>query len=525
MANSVNLDALIPRADFSESDVEQASSEKLPSLGLTHLGQESFLVPNLRKPDFQRETNQWNSSQILTFLKSFVDNELVPSVIFWKSPGKIFVIDGGHRLSALMAWIRDDYGDGAVSEKFYNGNISEEQKRIAKAVRKKVDAELGSFNRFREVMFDSASATSDPILAKRASNATTRTISLQWVEGDAEKAETSFFKINKQGTPLDKVEERLLRERRKPIAIAARSVVRAGTGHKYWSKFSEGIQKKIEEESLLSHETLFAPELRFPIKTLNLPHGGRASPIEAYNILMDLLAYSIVGSPKPNHSSYLYSEDADGHATIKALGQLRRVMERITGNDSPSLGLHPAVYFYSQTGRHWDMMFVAIVAVFSKALRNNDDDFFKIFTKNRFNIEKMLLENKALIGQANIAIRSGSRVSKWSGLIEDAARGKIFSDGFDPDQLLQTLDLSGKLIASEINEVGQNFSDNTKSALFLRDSISSAVKCLVCSGLILAEKSVSYDHVTPKSKGGAGAVANGQLTHPYCNSIKENLWA
>jgi hypothetical protein len=27
----------------------------------------------------------------------------------------IFVIDGGHRLSALRAWMEDDYGDGTIS--------------------------------------------------------------------------------------------------------------------------------------------------------------------------------------------------------------------------------------------------------------------------------------------------------------------------------------------------------------------------------------------------------------------------
>ena len=117
MAKTVNLDAMIPRADFCESDDNAAQSEKIQSLGLSQLDQGSFLIPSLRKPDFQRETNQWTIEQIVIFLKSFLDNELVPSVILWKSPGKIFVIDGAHRLSVLIAWIRDDYGDGTLSKK------------------------------------------------------------------------------------------------------------------------------------------------------------------------------------------------------------------------------------------------------------------------------------------------------------------------------------------------------------------------------------------------------------------------
>lgn len=523
MASTINLDALIPRADFCESEVSDTTAEKIQTLGLSQLGTESFLVPSLRKPDFQRETNQWTASQIIVFLKSFVDNELVPSVILWKSPSRIFVIDGAHRLSAIMAWIRDDYGDGAASEKFYNGNISAEQKRLAASVRKKIDSEIGNYNKFRQAMMDSTSVKSDPLLAKRASNATTRTLSLQWVEGDAEKAETSFFKINKQGTPLDKIEERLLRDRRKPIAISARSIVRAGSGHKYWSNFDDVKQKEIEDRANEIHGILFTPEIEFPIKTLNLPHGGKSSPIHAYNIIMDLIAYSALGHDKLKNDHFLYMNDDDGSGTIKTLKLLSNVIKRITGNDSPSLGLHPAVFFYSQTGRHWDMMFIAITNVIAKSIRNNDDKFFKDFTKNRRVIEDIFLNNKALIGQANIAIRSSSRIQKWSDFFENLSRGKIFKSGFSPDEMLDSLELKGKLIASEITEASENFSEKTKSAVFLSESVKQSYKCPVCGGLVLAEKSVSYDHVRPKSSGGKGGIDNIQITHPYCNSIKEHL--
>ena len=294
MARTANLDAMIPRADFCESDDAASQAEKIQSLGLSQLDEGSFLIPSLHKPDFQRETNQWTMEQIVIFLKSFLDNELVPSVILWKSPGKIFVIDGAHRLSVLLAWIRDDYGDGTRSMKFYDGQASKEQLSTADTLRKRISREIGSFTRIRSAMLDISSVESDIVLTRRASNAITRTLSLQWVEGDAEKAESSFFKINKQGTPLDKVEERLLRNRRKPIAIGARSIVRAGSGHKYWSQFEEKYQVEIEDLARQLHKIMFSPEIEFPIKTLNLPHGGRASPISAYDILMDRAACKIL---------------------------------------------------------------------------------------------------------------------------------------------------------------------------------------------------------------------------------------
>jgi len=72
----------------------------------------------LRKPDFQRETNHWSPEQVVTFIASFLDDELIPSLILWYSPSYIFVIDGGHRLSALRAWMNDDYGIGLCHYSF-----------------------------------------------------------------------------------------------------------------------------------------------------------------------------------------------------------------------------------------------------------------------------------------------------------------------------------------------------------------------------------------------------------------------
>ncbi|UZD90053.1 GmrSD restriction endonuclease domain-containing protein [Cognatishimia activa] len=273
MAQKVNLDAMLPRADFAAKSDDDSSAEKIQTFSVAQLKQDSFLVHRLRKPDFQRETNHWDPKQILVFLKSFLDNELVPSVILWQSPSHVFVIDGGHRISTLRAWIEDDYGDGPISSKFYRGTIPDDQKRVATRVRNLVNREIGPYKTLHAAMIDPDS-TSDDVLKKRARNLATRSLSLQWVEGDAEKAETSFFKINTQGTPLHKTEERLLRERRNPVAISARSIVRAGTGHKYWSRFDQETMNQIEDSALELHELLFQPEINEPIKTLDLPLGG-----------------------------------------------------------------------------------------------------------------------------------------------------------------------------------------------------------------------------------------------------------
>ena len=135
MANRVNLDAMIPREDFALTE-EEFAIDLFPGFPISNLASDAPILKLLRKPDFQRETNHWTPNQITTFVASFLDNEVIPSLILWKSPNLIFVIDGGHRLSALRAWMEDDYGDGAISLQFYKGEISDEQRRLARRARK-----------------------------------------------------------------------------------------------------------------------------------------------------------------------------------------------------------------------------------------------------------------------------------------------------------------------------------------------------------------------------------------------------
>ena len=82
---------------------------------------------------------------------------------------------------------------------------------------------------------------------RRLTGVASRALHIQWVTGNAEKAEASFFKINTEGTPLDDIEELLLRNRQRPIAISARAVIRAGKGHRYWSAFPPETAAKIED--------------------------------------------------------------------------------------------------------------------------------------------------------------------------------------------------------------------------------------------------------------------------------------
>lgn len=107
--NVVNLDALIPRDDFAV-DESPSKATPLDRINMAHLDGH-FFAGDLRKPDFQRETAQWTPAKVGDLIRSFLDADLIPAIILWRAGASIFVIDGAHRLSAMLAWVLDDYGD------------------------------------------------------------------------------------------------------------------------------------------------------------------------------------------------------------------------------------------------------------------------------------------------------------------------------------------------------------------------------------------------------------------------------
>ncbi len=515
MAQRVNLDAMISRADL-QIQGPDAAAQQFGDFPIRNLEEDNPVRRLLRKPDFQRETNHWSPEQLATFLGSFLDNELIPSIILWKSSIHIFVIDGGHRLSALRAWMEDDYGDGPISIKFYSGEISAQQKHAAKAARVLVERHIGRFTTLRSLV---GAIDADPKQISRATNLFTRALNLQWVVGNVDVAESSFFKINSQGTPLDDVEEMLLKNRHKGLAIAARAIVRAGAGHKYWSAFTNSTQRQIERAAEEFHQLLFDPEIKLPVRSLDLPLGGSVSPVDALALLIDFLA---IASSRQLPTRNIESDpvDKDGSDTLACLQLAKVVAMRIVGNDSPSLGLHPAVYFYNERGVHSRHLFLGVARLITDKIRNNDSVWFEKFTKVRADLEKYLIENKAVINQLFTNMNRNARVLKardmLNALVTTLSAGKRFGN----EELFESVGATGTILDIQRTPSRSTFTKETKSQVFLQEALTKTPKCPFCGGLLFPVKSISYDHKTPLSAGGASTAANAQLMHPYCNSVK-----
>ena len=525
--NLVNLDAMIARADFADKESEDKVFETVSTISLRDFTKGGLIGPNLRKPDFQRETNHWSPEQVVSLLECFINGDLIPSVILWQSPTYLFVIDGGHRLSVLRAWVEDDYGDGPISQKFFGYEISSEQKKSADNTRKLLaSANIDSWQHFLSKIDDNSEVPIPDTDRRRISTIISRGLPIQWVKGDPDKAATSFFKINTKGTPLDDVEELLLKNRKKSISIAARAVIRASKGHRYWSAFDNNKIQEIERFAKELHKVLFKPELQRPIKTLALPLGGAQAVRTALQILIEFILISNKNQQGLPKEIGKYPDDTDGSGTIEALKRSLKLAKRITGNDGGSLGLHPAVYFYGPTGRHSEPLFLGTAMLFSKKLAHNDQTFFDKFTTAREKLETILIKNKDLIATIVQKHYSKERADKYLFMLEGIIALILEDQEVDEHMLVSLSGFKGKkLVAANLSTLvsdTKKFSEDTKSEVFINTALSSALKCPICRGYLDPEKSVSYDHITRIRENGIGDSDNCQLTHPYCNqSVKQ----
>lgn len=513
----VNLDAIIPREDF-EAEQSLISGKKKETLSIEDIKSDSFFFSSVRKPDFQRETNEWDAKKIAELLDSFLNDDLIPAIILWRSSaGYIFVIDGSHRLSALAGWINDDYGHGSISKAFYDGIIPEEQISVAEETAKAIRKRIGSYADYKLALTNPEKVA--PEIVRRSKNLGALAIQVQWVEGDATKAENSFFKINQQAAPIDKTELVLLESRKKPNCIAARAIIRGGKGHKYWSGFSSNNQEEIQRLASEVHEVLFNPKLQTPIKTLDIPIGGKNYSGQTLPLVLDFV--NIVNNISPDFKKTL-SDDLTGEATINILKRTRKIAWRINSVHASSLGLHPAVYFYSQEGRHKVASFYAIAAL---VLQMDKANSFNDFISVRPLFEKFVILYDYLPQQMIRRFRSafGSHrhiADLYLEVIRLLGQGKSIDEVVN--EVLTQENFKYLNLVQENPEVTTgDFSSERKSAVYIKSALQHAPTCKICSGL-MHRNSVTIDHIDRREDGGLGAVDNGQIAHPYCNTTFKN---
>lgn len=513
MVGHVNLDALLSREDF-EVLTSNDDAPVPQTISARDLETNAFFYLALRKPDFQRETSEWDPKRVVGLIRTFIEGDLIPAVILWKHKEYLFVIDGSHRLSALIAWVQDDYGDGGLSQKFFGHAIPQEQLTFAQRTRDLVSKEIGSYADFVRAAQAPSGYGPDTIAKSRALGS--RVLSLQWVRGNATTAEDSFARINQQAAQITPQELQLIRGRRRPDVMAARAIMRRGTGHQYWSAFGEAEQAEIRRFAADIYRLLFEPEFSYPIRTIDLPAGGSVYAAPTLKMIHDfvLLCQGTVDD----------AEDGTGHRTVEFLKRTKRVAELILSNRPGSLGLHPAVYFYSWTGKQQPILFLTMAELVVEYDRNRK---LPSFIKVRSALEEFIISNRTLLNQ--IVRKFGTKDSGRSHLsrfyktviatIEEGKSGLEIIEALTGDKSLSYLQPS----ENPYEGVSPNrHSAQVKSGVVIKGLLDSCPRCPICEGLV-PHQAISIDHKDRRQDGGGSQAENLQVTHPYCNTgIKES---
>ncbi len=396
--------------------------------------------------------------------------------------------------------------------------IPDEQKEIADQTRKLVNKTVGSYRDFRLALTHPGKV--EPGIVQYSKNLAALAIQLQWVEGDASKAENSYFKINQQPAPIDPTELKLIKSRRKPNSIAARAIIRSGKGNKYWSSFSDEIQNQVQEIAKEINKILFEPKLQTPIKTLDVPLAGKLYSNQTLSLILDFI--NIVNNIDFNNKGI--DDDTTGKKTIELLKKTIKIAQKLNSNHTSSLGLHPIVYFYSKQGRYKTVSFLAMVDLI---LDLDQKKKLNSFIKVRKEFEDFLLDYDDLTQQILYKKRSVQKSYQHiSNLFQKVIIGLNSQNTIENiiNDITSNRDFNYLNIGQENkqnNSDEQDFKTNIKSEIYIRDALSNALRCKICNGFI-HKNSIHIDHKQRKRDGGLATIDNGQITHPYCNSGYKN---
>ena len=331
------------------------------------------------------------------------------------------------------------------------------------------------------------------------------------MRGDATTAEASFVRINQQAAMITPQELELIKSRKKPHAIAARAIKSRGTGHKYWASFESREQREIQTLATELHDLLFVPPLRYPIKSLDIPAGGSVYSGPSLRMIYDFITLAV--------DTVSTEDDATGVKTIEYLKRCKRVMLLTLSHHESSIGLMPAVYFYSWTGNQQPILFLTMVSLLIDYDRARKLDEF---TDRREEFENFLLVNRTLTAQV---IRKFG--TKDSGLkhLKDFYREVLncVGNGVPGSAIvstLQSLPGYGYLQPDESPYDGvapTRMSTPVRAGLTMKKLLETAHRCNLCGGFVPSQ-SVSIDHIERVEDGGLSTHDNTQITHPYCNS-------
>ncbi len=265
------------------------------------------------------------------------------------------------------------------------------------------------------------------------------------------------------------------------------------------------------------------------MKSIDLPIAGRG-----YNALPFVFDFvnlangqKIPDSTQKRFTQAKLEDDSTGDETVQFLKNVRERLRWVTGENPPSLGLHPAVYTYSRAGAFQPTLFLAM-SEFVENLKTTRQ--LKLFQSVRKDFENFLFEHKALVSEIGHRFGSGERsigriVSYYSRLMENFASGDSEETILDSLSLDKNFKFLWPLIKKTDEEDdqgsgGKPFTRETKTAAFLTAAIDGGVRCSLC-GALVHKNSMNFDHGKRIREQGSNALDNAGPSHFWCNSDKQ----
>lgn len=294
-------------------------------------------------------------------------------------------------------------------------------------------------------------------------------------------------------------------------------------------KFSPEIQREIEDLGGEIHRLMFSPTIELPLKTLDIPVAGQGYGPHALPFVFDLV--NITNRVLVADSSNKKAKDEDGFVadefgseTIKYLTEIRRVLWRFCSTHASSLGLHPALYFYSRNGTFQPSALLSFVVL----MKDWETTDYLAFIEVRAKFEEFLLRNRN-VTEAIRKLGTGNRsrpriIGFYRSIINQLREGKSVEA---IENNLRSTDEYGFLIEPGESPTpmlaleGGSFNRETKGAAYLAEFLPKAPTCPTCGGL-MHRNGMQVGHKTAKRDGGSGDPANAMMQHPFCNSTVKN---
>lgn len=513
---------------------------------------------SLRKPDFQRTTWSWTPEDCVSLLDSIINEQVIPSIILWSSPenGLDYVLDGGHRISVVLAWLNDDWGDKLEPSAYRDDEEEKVIKQAAWEVRNLVKMKIGSISDFQDAENEFNRAVMGNEAPRRVLSPITfkRGIFYQrlakgdigfhilWVVGDYEKAEQSFLKINKGGKPLSEWETAVVENRHSSFMRTIMALTNVNSMNHYWhtKDLEEGIQEENEKktEKIISgisklHEILFKPAYEIPIRRLQQPLFVAPDVQTKAQWLSQLLTVVEGGKGREGETRKLIERDKNAPSEeIINNGSLLiedtlDAFAHLIGPSPKSLAIVPSLYFYTDGGRYVRSLLYGLLYWLLSGSEENVLNRKRVFSIHRVAFEQILLDNKEdVVTGITRKTGSGHEITSqtsqyYQGVLELLIMYKddIQSTGFSADYSSLAKKLTNKSSKVRIS-LGKSrlFTPNQKSALVLDNFFYNPNRCGICEGILDPSTDLQHDHILEYAKGGKTLPENQRLVHPFCNN-------